>query len=318
MIFTDLDEFLIFKKKLEDTSKVFYVTRSSRPGYILYKCHRDRAYHNAKEVSEMLREPKSNRVKLPCSCPSSIIAKTEGNQVHVQMVDYHPHEVAQKFHSLSPAIRNDIKHKLASGISEQTCLAQVREEYPDFLITLQDVCNVKRLKNIDAISQHQNDKISCSLMQIANQEDIKIVNDDNEDIRIFIQTEFQRQKIKSTINSSIKFMFAIDSTHCTTRYGFFLNTLHLVVDKMQGVAVAHFVSTNEQQSTIKEFLSLLLPIIPSAQYSLVTDDYPAYLNAWVDIFGEPNHIRCFWHMKKNWKLNLNKCGITGNFVRKNI
>ena len=81
-------------------------------------------------------------------------------------------------------------------------------------------------------------------------------------------------------------MFAIDSTHCTTRYGFYLNTVHLIIKQRQGVAVAHFISSNENKTTIEEFLKLLAPIIPKIQHSLVTDDYPAYVNAWTAVFGE--------------------------------
>lgn len=180
--FNNQDEFEEFKRNLEQETKTLFNVRNSRPGYKLYKCQYDKVYHS-KETSKQLidqeRDPKLNQIKCFGSCPSSIISKTDmDGSVCVRIINYHPHDIICKFLSISTAIRNDILTKLSLGIGEQTCLKQIRQENPDFLITLQDIQNVKRLKNIDVISQHENDKLSCSLIANSNPNIVKILSDD--------------------------------------------------------------------------------------------------------------------------------------------
>ena len=129
-----------------------------------------------------------------------------------------------------------------------------------------------------------------------------------DDTVIIIQTEFQRKKI-SEIKSSAT--LGLDSTHCTTRYGFLLTNL-MLIGRSGGIPVAHMISSDEKQSTIDIFLNEISPQFKSFKHiTLVTDDYPAYINSWTNCIGKATHINCFWHIKQNVKLNLRKNKITG-------
>ena len=53
------------------------------------------------------------------------------------------------------------------------------------------------------------------------------------------------------------------------------------------------------------FLQSNHPIFYKARnVTLITDDYPAYVNMFTKVFGEVRqHVLCRWHLRKNWKEN---------------
>ena len=301
-MFDSLDECLSFKKEIEIYSKIHFVTRSSskEEGYTLYKCRYDKAYHSKQGTNE--REPKLNNVKLPFNCPSFFSINNNSNHFKVRYCAHHTHKTSSWFLYLSPEIKNEIEAKLRLQIPPKGILSQLKEEFPDTIVTLKDIENVKEQRNIENYSCCKNDRVSCQLLALEH-DSIRIIANDNENIQIFVQTKSQK-KLMADIN-----VFGLDSTHCTTRYGFYLTTLHAIQKNKKGFPVAHFISTNEKQDTIESFLSQFQLIKNGV--TLITDDFPAYTNAWTKIFGQHNHVQCFWHLKKNWRISLNKNQITG-------
>lgn len=145
-------------------------------------------------------------------------------------------------------------------------------------------------------------------MALNNPEKIIIVDSET----FIVNTEHQRELIRF---SPKQITIGMDSTHCTTRYGFFLNTLQLINQKGEGIPIAHLISLDESQNRIEMFLDCLKNQFIDKQVNLITDFYPAYLNAWTAKICAPNtHTQCFWHLKKNFKLHLKKHNVTGNFI----
>lgn len=133
-----------------------------------------------------------------------------------------------------------------------------------------------------------------------------MVNVDDK-VRIIIQTPFQLETMQKAVESGT---FGIDSTHCTTRYGFFLTSVHMITPT-HGIPVAHMISCDETEETIDILTKFLAPKMKAKDITLISDDYPAYVNSWTKNIGKPHHVQCLWHLKKNWRKNLKKNGITG-------
>lgn len=69
-----------------------------------------------------------------------------------------------------------------------------------------------------------------------------------------------------------------------------------------GFPVAFFYSSNVDQDTCKCFFEALKKVSSISRVNVfMSDDYPAYYNAWVEVFQVPsNHLLCTWHVFRNW------------------
>ena len=88
-----------------------------------------------------------------------------------------------------------------------------------------------------------------------------------------------------------------------------------MIEKTGGTQVVHMISSDEKEHSIDTLTQFIGSKIKINNLSLISDDYPAYANSWFRNIGDSNHIQCLWHLKKNWKKNLNSNGLTG---QKNI
>lgn len=77
------------------------------------------------------------------------------------------------------------------------------------------------------------------------------------------------------------------------------------------------ISSDEKEETIENLMVFLKNQMPENKITLITDDYPAYMNAWARHMPNVKHIQCLWHIKKNLRLNLSKHKITGNLTISN-
>ena len=295
-----------FLEALQKEQKVVYNIRNSRTNYKIFKCQHDKPNHKPVSPSKMRREPKTNQIKGHDTCPSFFSMNKKDGVVVVKFCLFHAHDCHKQFLNLSPDIKNEIEVKLRLGIESKEVLKQVKDEFPEYLVTIQDIWNIKNLKLIGNISLNSNDKLSCELMAVEHGNEIKLLKYQQDDIQIFIQSKFQKDIVKSITH------FGLDSTHCTTRYGFYLTTLHAIPKNEQGMPVAHMISSNEKQETIESFLSEVKSLFSTKQITLITDDYPPYSNAWQKILGNHAHVQCLWHLNKNWRKNLISNFITGN------
>ena len=76
----------------------------------------------------------------------------------------------------------------------------------------------------------------------------------------------------------------MDSTHSTTSYDFLLNTLLVVDDLNMGVPVAHLISNCENSVFLKKFFQIIkLDCGEIKSNTFMSDDFPAYYNAWQEV-----------------------------------
>jgi len=99
------------------------------------------------------------------------------------------------------------------------------------------------------------------------------------------------------------------STHGTNAYDFHLTTLLVIDNYGEGFPVAFCISNKIDSLAMEVFLEKARTAIggPVKGDTLMTDDAPAYVNAWRSIMGPPDHhILYTWHIDRNWRKNLYK------------
>lgn len=76
----------------------------------------------------------------------------------------------------------------------------------------------------------------------------------------------------------------IDSTHCTTENDFILNTILVVDDFNLVVPAAHLISNHEDTKFLKKFFEVVKEKCGTiTTKTFMSDDYPAYINAWEEV-----------------------------------
>jgi len=144
-------------------------------------------------------------------------------------------------------------------------------------------------------------------------------DDDNsclevKDFALIIMSKFQAQQI-------IKFgpdKICIDGTHGTNAYDFQLHTLMTVDEYGTGCPVAYCFSNRADEMIFKLFFSQIKSKVGVIKPEIfMSDDAPAYYNAWSIIMGDvPHRLLCTWHVDRNWRKKL--CKIKGGPEKKSL
>ena len=91
----------------------------------------------------------------------------------------------------------------------------------------------------------------------------------------------------------------------------------LIDDHGEGFPAAFCFSSRVNEATMTTFLTICRECIghQMSEAVLMTDDAPAYCNAWTTVMGAPAHqLLCTWHVDRAWQKNLQK--IKGDNVLK--
>lgn len=102
---------------------------------------------------------------------------------------------------------------------------------------------------------------------------------------------------------------AIDSTHGTNGYNFQLTTIMVIDSHGEGYPAAFCYSNRVDEGAMAAYFSAVKEALGSAMEGVVlmTDDAPAYANAWTQVMGPPAHrLLCVWHVDRAWRKNLPK------------
>lgn len=158
----DKDGFEELKQKLETESKTPFVIRTSGDQYTEFICGLSQVRKSTIEKHELLVEPKLSRTKEEYTCPSFLKLNIKNGIYQVKYIDFHAHEILSHFNNIDQDTKNRIEQKLRMGIGENEVLAQIRNEFPEHLITIKEIQNVKQMRNIGSVSFDQNDRLSCS------------------------------------------------------------------------------------------------------------------------------------------------------------
>ncbi|GFT87474.1 uncharacterized protein NPIL_184221 [Nephila pilipes] len=104
-----------------------------------------------------------------------------------------------------------------------------------------------------------------------------------------------------------KNLVMIDSTHGTNKYGFLLTTLMLNDENHEDLPVAILYSNRVCCQVLELFFKGIKERLPSLKPKIfMSDDDPAFSNAWTKIFGRvETNLLCSWHVLHSWNRNLN-------------
>lgn len=226
-----------------------------------------------------------------------------------------------------------ISGKLKEGVSFDRVLDSIRDSEVNsditprvLLLDRKDMHNIIRDFNIKyATKRHQNDAISVKLwveeMTKLGQDSPVLLykgqnesghNLDKEDFALILMTEFQAQQLAQFGKNKI----CIDGTHGTNAYDFQLYTLVTIDEFGSGCPVAFCFSNRADETIFKVFFNAIRSRVGVINAEVfMSDDAPAFYNAWTTIMGSVSHkLLCTWHVDKNWRQNLNK--IKGNTEKK--
>ena len=98
----------------------------------------------------------------------------------------------------------------------------------------------------------------------------------------------------------------VDSTHGTNAYDFHLTTLLTVDDYGSGMPVAFCLSNRIDSVAMSIFFNAIKNKAGGIQTKIfMSDDAPAYYNAWQQCMGPAAHqLLCSWHVDRSWRKNL--------------
>uniref|UniRef100_A0A8D8PZ63 MULE transposase domain-containing protein n=1 Tax=Cacopsylla melanoneura TaxID=428564 RepID=A0A8D8PZ63_9HEMI len=127
---------------------------------------------------------------------------------------------------------------------------------------------------------------------------------DKEDFMLGIMTPYQ----KSMMSQLGPKLICVDGTHGLNAYDFILHTILSVDEYGHGVPLAFLFSNRKDTGTLAVFFQKVHEVCGEIRTNIfMTDDDPAYYNAWRNVMGEAEHqLLCAWHILKNWNEKIRK------------
>ncbi|XP_026477710.1 uncharacterized protein LOC113383674 [Ctenocephalides felis] len=120
-----------------------------------------------------------------------------------------------------------------------------------------------------------------------------------DDIILVIMTDLQAKMLMEFGADKL----CVDGTHGTNGYGYHLHTLVVVDEFGSGIPVAFCFSNRQDEVILKIFFQEIYKSVGLIKTTtFMTDDAPAYFNAWSHVMGIPeNKLLCSWHVSRSWK-----------------
>ena len=124
----------------------------------------------------------------------------------------------------------------------------------------------------------------------------------NNDFMLVIMNPVQRKMLQKFGDDRL----CVDSTHGMTGYDFELTTLLIVDEYDEGFPVAFFCSSSVTTAHLKLLFNCIKRTVGEIKpQSFMTDDAPAFYNAWSDVMGPvQNRLLCTWHVDRAWQGKL--------------
>ncbi|GFV39979.1 uncharacterized protein TNCV_435921 [Trichonephila clavipes] len=124
-----------------------------------------------------------------------------------------------------------------------------------------------------------------------------------QDIILGIMTEAQLEFLQLYGKNIIM----MDSTHGTNQYGYLLTTIMVSDDDHEGLPIAVCYSNRVSSDVLEPFFEEIKNRLPHLRPKVfMSDDDPAFCNAWRRVFGEVEFtLPCSWHVSRSWNRNLN-------------
>nr|XP_042897932.1 uncharacterized protein LOC107450172 [Parasteatoda tepidariorum] len=309
--FEDQNSFDIWKGSFEKETVSHFIQRSTKKLSDLsvvkyYVCHRSGKSRIRVSDGERKRHVKTmgtNKINSSCPATMKVTKHSDRGNISVELQSVHvghEHEAARLPLSLDE--RKLLAIQMEQGIPKSRVLANVRSNYTPStrlsLIDKKDLHNICTEFNLDSeVCLDKNDVLSVHLKVL------KMLKEPENDFLLGIMSNAQQKLLE--LNDGI---VMIDSTHGLNQYQLKFTTLMVNDTNCEGFPAAVFYSSRETADVVKYFFDAISKRVPNLNLPTVfmSDDAPAYYNAWVNVFGECDfHLLCSWHVKRAWKKNLN-------------
>ncbi|GBN01390.1 hypothetical protein AVEN_110443-1 [Araneus ventricosus] len=320
--FSNYSEFMEWKLTFEKENEIHFIKqcgiKKRKHGYLQYfYCFRSGRYR--KEGQGKRASQRSRKTDSLCTAEIKAIISENGRVIVKICNTHYGHDNSVPFLQLTTAEKNKIANLLKMKIDISVILENIREDMIAsekigriHLSTRQDIKNIQRNFNLN-VERHRNDAISVRLMieEMADLDSENPVlgykfqgsipreyeNFEEEDFILVYQHPLQREMLKQYGNKVV----CLDSTHGTNAYNFKLITVLIVDDFGEGFPAAWCLSNREDYSALKKFFDLIdrnLGEKLNPQF-FMSDDAPAFYNAWTDVFeSSPHKLLCAFHFDK--------------------
>lgn len=293
--------------------------RTTQEGYTMhYRCFRSGTErHNSHDE----RISRKDSMKINAYCPSRIKALVAPQgKVEVQFCSTHiGHDNSIEHLRLTKTQRANLAAKIRDGVSIDTIMDELEENLLNglqrkYIVERKDLMNIIQEFKLDKTVVHKNDAFSVDLWVQGQRkngeydmvlfykaqgcEDWETYLDDR-DFMIVLMTKYQEELLLRFGTEKI----LIDSTHGTTEYDFQLTTLMTVDEYGAGFPGAFCISNRIDSTAMKIFFDAVKKrtgVITTEVF--MSDDAPAYYNAWVLTMGSCKHqLLCSWHVDRAWR-----------------
>lgn len=145
----------------------------------------------------------------------------------------------------------------------------------------------------------------CPVLYFKNQgdEDPENILEKN-DFALILMTNFQKHMACKLASQKV----CIDGTHGLNAYDFQLHSIVTVDEYHNGVPIAYMFSNRSDETVMTLYFNEVKKACGLIETQVfMSDDAPAYYNAWKKVMGPAVHVLlCTWHVLKSWKNNLGK------------
>ena len=295
--------------------------------YYFY-CNRSGLFKSNSTGQRTIKSQGSSKINSHCTAGIQVQVLGTGD-LNVTVVKTHYGHTQSLGHlRISDTVRKEIAAQLATGVSMDKILDNVRESITDHterihLLTKKDLYNIEKSFNVRKEQRHNDDATSVRIWveEMRQREDNPVLlykpqgqleplvgtckGLSIDDIILVIQTPIQADMFLKCANQSA---VCVDATHGTNAYDFQLISI-LVVDELgEGFPVGWCFSNKEDQATLGNFFATV-----KANTGLVdpkwfmSDDAQQYYSAWVKCFSPtPQKLLCSWHVDRAWRKALAK------------
>ncbi|GFX09648.1 uncharacterized protein TNCV_2186441 [Trichonephila clavipes] len=328
-VFNTDESFQKWKKEEVRTKSLFVKNGGVRKSaknkqFSYYICNRSGI---AKLKSERKRLEKiGGSVKCGKTCPAFMTAireqKEEAIKITAQYQSVHAgHEMQVGKLRLHEEDRRNLAALLKVGMPYTNIIENIQKKCPPTerlgLLTKKDLHNVSRDFEVDESILHAEDAVSVDLQVKKMQRDSynpvliykplgSFANNPlikKQDFILGIMTETQLEFLELYGKNIIM----MDSTHGTNQYGCLLTTIMVSDDNHEGLLIAVCYSNRVSSDVLEPFFEEIKNRLPHLKPKVfMSDDDPAFCNAWSRVFGEVEFtLLCSWHVSRSWNRNLN-------------
>ncbi|KFM68785.1 putative zinc finger transcription factor protein 17, partial [Stegodyphus mimosarum] len=325
-VFTSKTEFEHWKEMMEQNTQSSFIISSSKKAVkegiaSYYQCHRS---GRSKIKESRKRNVKvAGSIKCGITCPAYIKVLEKVDQIEVECQSVHVgHKTEVGKLPLSKTEKTHLANLMKHGVPPTKVLSEIQKDYTPSkrlcITNSQDLRNIRRDFGIDKdVMLDKNDFVSVDItvrkLQAEPGNPVLIYKQINEELlqypgickSDFLLGIMNSAQLKMLEHHSNCIM--IDSTHGTNQYGLNLTSVLVNDNNFEGFPVAILYSSKLTTETFAAFFSCIKERLPNLKTTVfMSDDAPAYYNAWCCVFGEADHhLLCSWHVQRAWFKNLN-------------